>query len=236
MYIYDSRNQMLSGYFAFEDGNFDYARANLLLISKDDRKDGLLSITFPSGKDLVIPSFSLYYVLAVKEYIEYSGDLTLAEEVFDKIKSVLKIFADNIKDDLVCKFKGNCYWNFYDWGEYADNWYEFAEKDYKNTVETDFLLNSIFVVALDSFEYICKKLGRENIYSGLKKRISEKTRKKFMNKEIGMFYISREDEKPTELANSLAVISKIADKETSIKICEKLADKSLMETSLSTRE
>ena len=48
-----------------------------------------------------------------------------------------------------------------------------------------------------------------------------------------MFYISREDEKSTELANCLAVISKIADQKTAIKICEKLVDQSLIETSLS---
>ena len=77
LYAFDSRNQILSGYSAFRDGNFDYARANLLLMSKDRREDGLLSICFPSRDDLTIPSFSLYFILSVWEYMEKSGDLGL---------------------------------------------------------------------------------------------------------------------------------------------------------------
>ena len=71
LYAFDSRNQMLCGYYAFENGNAEYARANLLLMSKDKRDDGLLAITYPCGMDLTIPSFSLYYFIAVKEYIEH---------------------------------------------------------------------------------------------------------------------------------------------------------------------
>lgn len=44
LYAFDSRNQMLAGYYAFEGGNYEYARANLLLMSKDHREEGLLSI------------------------------------------------------------------------------------------------------------------------------------------------------------------------------------------------
>ncbi|MBQ4269596.1 MAG: hypothetical protein IJB97_08120, partial [Clostridia bacterium] len=43
LYAFDSRNQMLAGYYAF--GNYAYAKSNLLLMSMDRRDDGLLSIT-----------------------------------------------------------------------------------------------------------------------------------------------------------------------------------------------
>jgi hypothetical protein len=58
LYTMDSRNQMLCGYYAFKE--YRFARQNLYLMSKDRRKDGLLSICTPSDFDLVIPSFSLY--------------------------------------------------------------------------------------------------------------------------------------------------------------------------------
>ena len=89
LYAFDSRNQMLCGYYAFENGNAQYARANLLLMSKDRREDGLLSICYPCGADLTIPSFSLYYFMAVREYIEQTGDTSLGEEVYEKLISVL---------------------------------------------------------------------------------------------------------------------------------------------------
>ena len=85
LYAFDSRNQMLCGYYAFEKGNAEYARANLLLMSKDRRNDGLLAICYPCGMDLTIPSFSLYYFMAVKEYIEYTGDVSLGEEIYEKL-------------------------------------------------------------------------------------------------------------------------------------------------------
>lgn len=228
MYAFDSRNQMLAGYAAFEDGNFEYARANLLLMSKDNRKDGLLSICFPSGDKLTIPSFSLHYVMAVKEYIDYSGDLTLAEEVFEKTESILKAFVNNIKDGLVHNFVGKNYWTFYDWTK-------FANIGCKNTKESDFLLNSLFVIALDSFDAICKKLERENIFSGIKEQIIKNAKKKFLNVETGLFFISEPEEEPTEFANSLAVISGIADAEIAGNICKRLAEGSLLEATLSTK-
>ena len=56
--------------------------------------------TGTSGENLVIPSFSLYYVVAVNEYLRYSKDNSLAEEVFDKIEDVLGAFVDNMQDGL----------------------------------------------------------------------------------------------------------------------------------------
>ena len=120
LYAFDSRNQMLCGYYAFENGNAEYARANLLLMSKDRRDDGLLSICFPCGMDLTIPSFSLYYFMAVKEYIEHTGDVSLSEEVYEKIISIVEVFLKNRQDGLICTFEGLNHWNFYDWSKYLE--------------------------------------------------------------------------------------------------------------------
>jgi len=106
LYAFDSRNQMLCGYRAFENGNAAYARANLLLMSKDRREDGLLSICSPCGQDLVIPSFSLYYFIAVKEYIEHTGDVSLGVEVYPKLVSLIKVFLENRERGLVKRFGG----------------------------------------------------------------------------------------------------------------------------------
>ncbi len=228
LYAFDSRNQMLTGYYAYEDGNFDYVRANLLLMSKDKREDNFLSICFPSKDDLTIPSFTLYYVVAVKEYIEYSGDLTLAEEVFDKMESLFKPFVNNIKNGVIHTFEGANHWNFYDWTEYAEGtlWKE-------EEVHPDLLINSIFMLSLSAFDFICKKLCKENIYAHFKNEIKENCQKIFYNESTGFFFIKSAHEKPTELANSLAVLSGIATKEQSEKICKNLAEGNLMSSTLS---
>lgn len=224
-YAFDSRNQMLAGYSAFEGGNYDYARSMLLLMSKDNREDGLLSICFPSASDAVIPSFSLYYIIAVREYVHYSGDLSLGYEVFDKIESILKTFTNNMHDGLICQFTGKNRWNFYDWSPNADFGWG------KGTHEPDFLINCIAATAFDAYEYLCEKLSKKNSFAGVKSQIIEKAREKFYNKNLGLFFVNDAEETPTELANSLAVLAGIAeDTET---ICEKLCANELTPCSLS---
>ena len=227
LYAYDARNQMLVGYVALEDGNFDYARANLLLMSKDEREDGLLSICFPSGSDLTIPSFSLYYIIAVQEYIDFSKDASLGKEVFGKLERIMHVFVENIKDGLVCKFKGKNHWNFYDWSPYAES--EIGRIEY----EPDLLINAIMVLALKAYDKICKKTGQRNVYEGLSENIATTARNKYYNEDTGLFFVSDIGEKPTELANSLAILSGIANRKEAVYICEKLKNNSLIPCTLS---
>ena len=64
-------------------------------MSKDRRADGLLAISYPCGLDLTIPSFSLYYFMAVKEYVEHTGAISLGEEVYEKLISIIEVFLNN---------------------------------------------------------------------------------------------------------------------------------------------
>lgn len=228
LYAFDSRNQMLSGYCAFEGGNFNYARAMLLLMSKDTKKDNIMSICYPSGLALTIPSFSLYYILAVSEYMDHSADCSLGEEVFDKITAILKAFFDNSSDGLICRFKGENRWNFYDWSEYA--WSSLASDRPK---EPDFMINAICIVALKAYDNICKKLGRVNVYEGEDERLSQLAHNKFFNPETGLYFINDINEKSTELANSFAVVSGIAKGKSAEEICLKLSSGVLLPCSLS---
>ena len=227
LYAFDARNQMLSGYAAFEGGNFEYARANLNLMSKDNRVDRLLSICFPSGDDLVIPSFSLYFVLAVMEYMQASGDLSLGEAVFDKLQDIISLFVQRIKDGLVCRFEGEQRWNFYDWSPHA-NFNRGTDK-----AEPDFLINAIMVIALRAFDKICVMLERENKFKNIADELSSAAHERFYNEKSGLFFVSDTDEEPTELANSLAVIAQIADSREASFICEKLCKGELISCSLS---
>ena len=67
LYALDSRNQMLCGYAAFEET--DFQRANLIYIAKDRNSNGLLKIVNPRKETCGIPFFSLMYVVAVREFI-----------------------------------------------------------------------------------------------------------------------------------------------------------------------
>ena len=224
LYAFDSRNQMLCGYYAFSDKNSEYARANLLLISKDVRRDGLLSITYPTGLDLVIPSFSLYYFLSVREYIENTGDITLAKEVSEKLESILSAFLANSDLGLIKSFFGRDKWNFYDWSECLDG-------TDKLPSAPDLIINCLFVMALDAYEYISAAIGRKFSCVGLADAMRERIRAAFLTSD-GRFVHRADNAEHTALGNSLAVLSGVAG-ERAPALCDEIVCGRVRKSSLS---
>ena len=227
LYAFDSRNQMLSGYYAFEGGNLDYVKSNLLLISKDRRSDGLLSICSPSGVDLTIPSFSLYYLISVKEYIEHSGDTKITEQVGDKLKEILNTFLQNTKDGLVYKHTGNCHWNFYDWSPHADGSLWNSEASVPNA-----LITALTILGLKSYREICKLCTLPFEFSQNLEEISKRAKEEFFDFQSGLF-LTEKGGHPTELVNALSVVAGLATQAESEKIAEYLSKKELISCSLS---
>ena len=228
LYAFDSRNQMLCGYYAFENGNAEYARANLLLIGQDRREDGLTAICYPCGQDLTIPSFCMYYIIAVEEYYRHTGDLSLVKEVFDRVTKIIDSFMSNLKDYVICRFEGANHWNFYDWSPYS-------EGNLWNSDEPipDMMINALTAWGLDTYETLCKAIGADFHYAGIAEKIRTNIRQRFYNEEKGVFTMLEGTEQYTEVANAFAVKTGIADEKQSKCICEKLANGELVPMSLS---
>ncbi len=226
LYAFDSRNQMLCGYYAFENGNAEYARANLLLMSKDRRTDGLLSICYPCGMDLTIPSFSLYYFMAVKEYIEHTGDVSLGEEVYEKLISIVEVFLKNRKNGLICTFEGLNHWNFYDWSEHLEG--KLHEYD---TSHVDLMINCLFIIALENLRLIATKIKKEFIYDETLKEIKTNSKSVFYDVKTKGYSLTQGEKKFTVLGNALAILSGIADNVD--ELCEKIAKDEFSDCSLS---
>jgi len=227
LYAYDARNQMLCGYKAFENGNRDYARANLILISKDNREDGLLSITYPSGVTLAIPSFSLHFFTAVKEYIENTNDLSLAHEVYDKLLKIVKVFKSQIKGGLLYTFEESQYWNFYDWSPFMDE--DIGIIDTK----ADLMINCLFIIALENFKIISNKINKAFEYQELIDDLRINIKNNFYDSKSGLFSMFVGGKEFTELGNSIAVLSGLTNGEESEIIAEKLISDDLEKCSLS---
>jgi len=228
LYAFDSRNQMLCGYRAFENGNAAYARANLLLMSKDRREDGLLSICSPCGQDLVIPSFSLYYFIAVKEYIEHTGDVSLGVEVYPKLVSLIKVFLENRERGLVKRFGGENQWNFYDWSQYLSGTLWKSEP-----MIPDLIINSLFILALESLRVVSQAVGKPFLHASELNETRAAARDAFYNVNEGAFFVTENGGEMTVLGNALAILAGLAtDPET---LCEKMTDGSWVDCSFSMR-
>ena len=228
LYAFDSRNQMMCGYYAFQNGNADYARANLKLIGEDKRPDGLLSICYPCGTDLTIPTFSLYYIIAMREYIDYTGDTSPAEELLSKMEGICDEFFANADDCPVKAFSGEQNWNFYDWSQYLES----SSRLEKDDAAPDLVINSLFVMALDSLEEICKRAGLPFKYPGKADALRKRIRTEFASDNSLLSHRKGSGEY-TVLGNSLAVLCGAVSGTDAVTICDKIIGGEATPSSLS---
>ena len=228
LYGCDSRNQMLIGYYAFSDGNFRYARSNLKLMAEDRRDDGLLTICAPTALELTIPSFALYYIIAVDEYISYSKDTSLGKETYDKILGILRAHERNMDDGLVLKFSGKHMWNFYDWTIYSN-----GEQPAADGPIPDLAINALYILALEAFERICEACSlpfpfTEEFISDIKLH----ARKKFLT-ENGLFTMTAGKDEYTTLCNVLAILADIPTRSEAEYISDRIVTGELIDCTLS---
>ena len=227
LYAMDSRNQMLCGYYAF--GEYRFPRANLELISKDHRDDGLLSICYPIKLDLVIPSFSLHYITACREYLEHSKDTAFIAGIYPKLQSIICAFTDRIENGLFQPFAGKSYWNFYEWTENLDNWglTEFS---------SDLLSNALLSLALQNMAVIAKKLSIENDYLVQAELLNIRIKESFWDVKKGICYNYADRISYSQLGNAVAILCGAVTGLDAEALCEKLlSDSKMTQISLSMR-
>lgn len=235
LYAMDSRNQMLAGYYAF--GETRFPRANLELISEDDREDGLLSICYPMLRDLVIPSFSLHYLLECEEYLRYSGDTEFIEKIYPKIVSVLDVFLKKIDTvGLVFPFKGLDKWNFYEWTDGLSG-ANGAEEKKSEVLEYDLALNALLSIAIGRMISINAVLGKDfESLVEIKKKLNENIYSRFYSEKNGLFETRQGSEHFSRLANAFAILSGCIDGDKASAVAENmLNDPRVIDASLSMR-
>ncbi len=88
LYAYDSRNQILYGYYVW--GNYDFVRAALDLLGKSFDGERYLALTGNAKCGFTIPVFTLVWITEIYEYTLYSGDLSLYLKWKDPIDVILK--------------------------------------------------------------------------------------------------------------------------------------------------
>ena len=228
LYIFDSRNQMLCGYYAFENGNAEYVKANLKLILQDTREDGLFSITYPSGEALAIPSFSLHLYTSLREYYAHTGDGGLIREAYPKLSSVMEVFVRHCEDGLFKKFGNRECWNFYDWSDNLSGTLGRSEQEIPDLVG-----NCLLIKALENFRYLSEMIGAEFAYGELEKTLRMRVRATFFDAEEGLFVHTEGGTAYTALGNALAILCGLCDREEARRICRAIRQGEVSACSLS---
>ncbi|MBR5279443.1 MAG: hypothetical protein IKU26_00545 [Clostridia bacterium] len=208
LYTMDSRNQMLCGYYAF--GETEFPRASLDLMTHGMREDGLLEITYPSGIQVPIPSFSLAYFIQMWEYLVYSKDADFLREKYPFLQKLLGTFLRRQREDgLINDFNEKAeYWNFYEW--------TYGMIGLETMNQTGFMvipapLNAMLSLAIQKLANIAEALGYDadaTAYRTEAKRINAAIVKEFYNPETKLFesFDCRNRGDYSVLTNSLCVL------------------------------
>ena len=203
LYVLDSRNQMLCGYYAFEETEFQ--RANLVFMAKGTRPDGLLELTYPAVNTPAIPFFSLMYPVAVYEYIEHTGDKSILAEVMPTMRRFMAEFASRVDEGGLMAELPAPYWNFYEWSPNSDG----AAKDERYHL----ILNCVFVYSVMHFQKLCAMVGEDFAVDLARTKCAiENT---FFRRESGVFFLSPAcPDASSQLGNAMALLIGLGDERT----------------------
>lgn len=198
LYAFDSRNQMLSGYYAF--GEFTQPRESLRTMALSLREDGLLELCSPARVEVDIPSFSLVFVTAVEEYCRYSGDLEFGREMLPTVAAILRTAHGHFEGGLMHNYPG--YWNFYEWRPLLEGLM------HNSGESVDSPLQLFYLLALQRMEKLCGYLGLEA--PGLREEIVAVTEglENFWDEDAGAyasFIIDGKKVQYAQLVQSLAL-------------------------------
>lgn len=229
LYAMDSRVQTLCGYYAFEE--FEFPAAAFRLMARSLRDDALLELCPPGKVPLDIPSFTAVYVREILEYTQYSKDLSLAEDVFATLKTIVEGFAARISDNgLLPLYVGKQYWNFYEWRDGLDN------MDPIDGVVYDSPLNAFVYDAFLCFAQICDILNKSDIgikYLELAEKIKSAVNEMFWDAQNGA-YRTRADREPEHiLTQGLMLYTGITSDDKKEAVAARIMEKKYIPCSLS---
>ena len=206
LYVLDSRNQMLFGYYAFEETLFQ--RENLVFMSKGTMPDGMLEITYPAVGTPAIPFFSVNYPVAVCEYVEHTGDTTIIGEVMETMLGIMNRLYSWRDDTGLITNPPKPYWNFYEWSDGNE-----GRKGWGGVGTHDLIINCSFIYSAIQLEKLCKiSVTPFPIYDieALKSAII----KHFYKEDKGIFNNCIENEIYTVIGNTFAIMAGLGDERT----------------------
>lgn len=234
LYGFDGLNQMVAGYYAFDET--DMPRESIRLLA-EGISGGLIPLCAPSEWHEKIPMFSIAWAFALEQYFIHTNDITFVKEMFPTLETIINTFKRWINNGIIETPFGNDFWNFYDWDfGLEDN--ERVDKVNEGKVRIDAPLNFGFCAMLKTAINLGDAVGKNfliNDYKKLYDLIRINSHKKLYNHEKGLYVTFIGGTYPNhycELSQALALLSGVSE-DTALR--DKLADKNngLIKTNLS---
>ncbi|RLC35075.1 hypothetical protein DRH14_01675, partial [Candidatus Shapirobacteria bacterium] len=206
MYVGDARE--VSRCLMADNKNQNYVKEMIRKVAKSQRKNGAMPAMAPSGDDMLIPGYSLQWLVWLDDYVQKSGDKKLVKEMEDRIREVLKWMRKN-EDGLGFMYKqeSDNWWNWTDW--------TVLDERYKYSTGLEIWHYRALRSAQNLFEMTDKK--ESVVYKDKAEKLREKIREMAFDRSAGMVVDSFEEGKKSTgsvVINGLAGVSGIFDSDT----------------------
>ena len=225
MYIQDSRNQMLCGYYAFE--NVEFARSAILLMLNGQREDGLFELCFPAKIEFTIPSFSLSFPAIILEYTQAVKSMEIAEMALPTIEKTLAFFLNERRENGLFKtVSDKTLWHFYEWAGDLDGNFFSEDANEKQRNGYDVLANAFLSWACGKTVELCNILGefeRAKHYREIITSLNQVIHSTFFDEDKKLYKTYMNKDGYSQLANALCVLCGACPSEYLDSIADKIA-------------
>lgn len=210
-YVMDSRNQMLAGYYCFE--NREFARASLLLMSDRIDENGQIPLMQPSEFPTYIPDFTLCYPAVVADYLEYTGDESVLPVLLPRLERIVAGFESRLDETgMIPRSHDENEWNFFEWTDGMANGCGYDARKFGK--EYALPNQAFFVIALEGYLDCLARAGkRDEKRETLKASLIERADAAFWQEREGRYATYLTDGELThgaEYTQVLAVYAGIA--------------------------
>lgn len=240
LYGSDSRNASVCAHYTL-GGSFPFTRASLDLLRQSVLDETYVNLCAPADRLRTIPSFTMLWLLANKEYADFSGDTTLITENWGQFKKMIEMFSKSSSDGVLqpVRLDNLDTWNYYEWSS-DQPWLEALLKEKGESIY-DGLYHIFVYMAINSAIWMAEKAGDYEFvqkYTAFADDMKKVFNEKFWDEEKMLYTSHIMDGKAIrfdELTQAMAVFTGICDKDKEDRLLDVLADKNngLLKLSLS---
>ncbi len=204
-YIGDTRIQMMITYYNSGDDRLPKNALNLFDYSR--QKDGYTLSRYPDTRDQIIPTYSLWHISTLYDYLMYGKDKDFLKSKLLGSRQILNYFISFLDEDGSLKNVPG--WNFTDW---VPDWERgvapMAEDGSSALMDLQLLLALQSAITLENSEGLEEYV---QFYGKLAEQLRKTITDKYWDESKNLFADTPQKDKFSQHANSLAILSGLVD-------------------------
>lgn len=204
-YIGDARIQMMISY--YNSGDDRQVKNGLNLFDYSRQSDGYTLSRYPDTQNQVIPTYSLWHISTLKDYLMHSSDKTFLKTKLLGSRQIMNYFINYIDEDGSLKNVPG--WNFTDWVPAWQMGMAPAAEDGSSS-----LMDLQLLLAFQSATLLEKEVGSQDyaaLYDKLSNKLVKTIQQKYWDDSRMLYADTPLKDRFSQHANSLAILAGLVE-------------------------